>query len=124
MVREEGIVLEPVDHCIHWNFSPFIRSLVSAQGRSLDLPWRDGHDLSGEHLGASDRLLLLEQGQQLGCGSSNPDQRSYTNHLSRDGTTLLDRQPGKDHWAVLLGHRHLFAIGCRDGDRLTLKAAG
>ena len=59
LVREEGSALEPLDHRLHRRVSAALWPVVSAQGRSLDVPGRDRHDLSGEHFGAADRLLLL-----------------------------------------------------------------
>ncbi len=120
----QGTDLESRDRRGDRRVPALLRTVVRAQGRSVDLLRRDGHDLPCGSLRPAHLGLLLEARELLGRRRRDRGRRAVPRRLPRDGA-------GRGHEGARQGDRPLLersaglrAGGSRHGRRLAAQADG
>src|SRR5205807_1085484 len=124
LVRTPGTAGQPGDHCVDWRVPAVLRTLVSAQGRPLDLPGCHRDNLPVEHDRAADRLLLLAPREQLGCSRGHRLRRGRADLLSDYRTVPENEARRGNNRTVLFRHRDLSVGRCGNGGRFLSETAG
>src|SRR5690349_11288293 len=89
----------------------------------MDVSRHHRNDLSREHFGAVDLVVLLEGSEQLGSRGVDHPCGGYTGHVSGSRENTRDARLGKVDRTLLFRHRGVCRVGIGDGHFLDAQAA-